>query len=79
MAAVEKGQVIIMATSGDAVTGFRRVQALRATGAIAAIQNTDGDAICAFAAEGGVEFPCGLSVNGIKRGAGAGTLYVYLW
>jgi len=78
MAAVEKGQVIIMAADGDAVTGLRRIQAMHATGAVAAIQNTDGDAICAFAGEDSISYPSNLKASGIKRGAGAGVLYVYL-
>lgn len=78
MAAVREERVIVMATDGDAVTGKLTVQAIRADGAVADVQNTAGDDLIAFASEGGMSFPCGLHVNGLKRGAGSGTLFVYL-
>jgi hypothetical protein len=78
MAVERANRVITMSASADAITGKMYVQALKATGAIAGITDTDGNAIAAFGDEGTIEFPCKLAVDGLIRGAGAGILYVYL-
>jgi len=78
MAAIRANSVIIMGTTADAVTGKLFIQALHATGAVEGITDTAGNAVAAFAAEDTISFPGSLLVDGIKRGAGAGVLYVYL-
>ena len=78
MATTKKNQVIQMTADADAQTGNLHVMGLRATGAVAAITDTAGNPVAAFAAEGGQEFPTPLMIDGIIRGAGAGTLYVYI-
>lgn len=78
MAAIRANNVIIMGTSGDAITGKLFIQALHATGEVAGITDTAGNAVAAFAAEDTISFPDSLLVDGIIRGTGAGVLYVYL-
>lgn len=78
MAVVRANRVITMNADADAITGKMYVQAMKATGAVAGITDTDGNAVAAFGAEGTIDFSCKLAVDGLIRGAGAGTLYVYL-
>lgn len=78
MAVSYANQVVVMTAGDDEKTGKLVVIGLRATGAVAGITDSDGNAVCAFGAEGSQDFTRPLMLDGIKRGAGAGTLYVYL-
>jgi hypothetical protein len=78
MAVTRYGQVILMTANADAVTDKLFVQGLHATGAVAGITDTAGNPVGAFTAEAGVSLDCPLKIEGLKRGAGAGHLYVYL-
>ncbi len=78
MAVTYANQVVQMTADADAKTGKLVVSGLKATGAVAAIVDTDDNPVCAFGAEGDIGFSPPLKLDGIKRGAGAGTLYVYL-
>lgn len=78
MAVTRYGQIILMTANADAVTDKLFVQGFHATGAVAGITDTDGNPVAAFSAEAGISFDCPLKLEGLKRGAGAGSLYVYL-
>lgn len=78
MAVTRAARVIEMTADGDSIDGKFIIQAMRATGAVADVQDGSGNAIAAFSAEGGITFPTKFFLDGIQRGAGAGTLYVYL-
>ena len=78
MAVARGPQVITLSASADAVTERLAIQGLYATGEVTVIVNTADEAIWTTAAAGSVQFPCKLYTDGIKRGAGDGTLYVYL-
>jgi hypothetical protein len=78
MAVTYKNQVIKMTADADAKTGKLVVMGLRATGAVAGITDTDGNPVCEFGSEDSQSFSSPLLLDGIIRGAGAGTLYVYL-
>lgn len=72
-------QVVVLGASADEVTGPLYIQALWASGAVAGITDSANSPIwAATAANQMVQFPCALMAQGIKRGAGAGNLYVYL-
>lgn len=77
--AVTVGPVVIrMTANGDHAPGKMFVQALHATGNVEDITDSYGNPIASFFAEQNVEFPCKLKVDGVRRGAGAGVLYIYL-
>ena len=78
MAMTRYGQVILMTANADAVTDKLFVQGFHATGAVAGIVDTDDNPVAAFGAEAGISFDCPLKLAGLKRGAGAGHLYIYL-
>jgi hypothetical protein len=78
MAATRAARVLVLTADGDELTGKFVIQSMKATGAVAGITDGDGNAIAAFGAEGDITFPTKFFLNGIIRGAGAGTLYVYL-
>lgn len=78
MATSRAERVLTLSADADELEGKFIIQAMRATGAVAGITDGQGNAIAAFGAEGGITFPTKFFLNGIKRGAGAGTLYVYL-
>lgn len=72
-------RVLALGADGDAVTGKLKIQALAATGAVAAITDTATNPIWAAGAESSISFDKGLLIDGIVRGAGVGVLYVYLY
>lgn len=78
MATSREVRVLRLTADEDELEGKFIIQAMRATGAVADITDGAGNAIAAFGAEGGITFPTKFFMNGIIRGAGAGTLYVYL-
>lgn len=78
MATSRAVRVLTLSADGDELEGKFIIQAMRATAAVAGITDGNGNAIAAFGSEGGITFPTKFFLNGIIRGAGAGTLYVYL-
>lgn len=79
MAVTRGPQTLVLGASADEVTGTLRVQALWASGAVAGVSDSAGNPIWAAGAAGHtVHFAEPITVQGIKRGAGAGSLYVYL-
>lgn len=78
MATSREVRVLRLTADGDELEGKFIIQAMRATGAVADITDSSDNAIAAFSAEGGITFPTKFFMNGVKRGAGAGVLYVYL-
>lgn len=78
MAVTREGNVIVMTADADEVEGKLVVQGLYASGAVAGVADSDDNGIATFGAAHSLEFPCKIFSNGIKRGAGAGVLYVYI-
>ena len=78
MAVSREGNVIVMSADGDEVEGKLVVQGLYASGAVAGVADSDDNGIATFGAAQAIQFPCKIFTQGIKRGAGAGNLYVYI-
>jgi hypothetical protein len=78
MAVSREVRVIQMTANADSIDGKFTIEAIHATGAVADITDGDDNPIAAFSAEGNIVFPTKFHVNGFKRGAGAGVLYIYL-
>ena len=78
MAVERSTSVISMSADGDVVAGNFYVQAIHVSGAVANITDGAGNLIAAFGDEGSVIFPNELRIAGLSRGAGAGTLFVYI-
>lgn len=78
MAVTEKERVIRMTADGDSVDRKLIIQAIHVDGAVADIQDGNGNPIIDFANEGSIHFPTSLFMTGVQRGAGSGTLFLYL-
>lgn len=80
MAITTSANVKILSADADELTGSYNVFMLSVDGAVAGITDSDGSPIWtdqAAAAQITFGHPC-TRFHGIKRGAGAGTLYVWL-
>lgn len=78
MAVTRAARVISMTADADSIDGKFIIQAMRADGAVADVQDGSGNPIAAFTAEDTITFPTKFFLDGLQRGAGGGTLYVYL-
>ena len=77
--AVTRGQhTAVLTADGDALTGTITLTGLFATGAVASVTDGDDRPIWEATAAGqSMLFNATQYAKGIKRGAGAGKLYVY--
>ena len=71
-------RILKLAANADAVTGKLIIKALAASGACAAVVDTGDHPVWEATAEAHISFDPPIILDGIKRGDGAGSLYVYL-